>query len=382
MICDKLFDKIDSLNEKYLNFLEDVCNIESPTDFKEGVDRVGAYFIKKAEEKGWQVELFPQAVSGDVVVITMNPTAKGKAISISGHLDTVHPIGLFPSPAVHRDSEKMYGPGVVDCKGGAVAGFMAMDALEQIGFDSRPVMLLLQTDEEKGSMPSGKTTIGTICERSKNSEIFLNLEGHTANMACVTTKGIQRYKFTVTGKAAHSSRCFNGANAILEATYKIQELEKFKDGKSITCNCGVISGGTVPNTVAEVCTFVADFRHKTNEEIDKIEKTVKEIAEKTVIDGCSCTFERISWRIAMTYEERNIKLLERVNEIYRENGLPTLGEKHGLGGSDAADVTAAGIPCMEGLGTYGGGVHSVNEFMYLDSLAQSAKRIASIINCI
>ncbi len=382
MICSELFNKIDMSSDRYLDFLEDVCNIESPTDFKEGVDKVGRYFIKRAEEKGWKTEVFPQPVSGDVVVITMNPDAEGQPISLSGHIDTVHPVGLFSAPAVHRDEEKMYGPGVLDCKGGAVAGFMAMEALESVGFNSLPVMLLLQTDEEKGSMPSNKSTIGYICERSKNSLAFVNLEGHSNGTACMTTKGIQRYKFTVTGKAAHSSRCYQGASAILEAAYKIQELEKYKDPETITCNCGVIEGGTVPNTVAEVCTFYADFRHRTNEEILEIEQTVKKVADSVTVEGCTCVAQRVSYRVAMTYEERNVKLLDTVNRIYSENGLPVLPERHGLGGSDAADVTAYGIPCIEGLGTQGGGVHSVTEFIYLNSLAQSAKRVAAIVYCI
>ena len=50
----------------------------------------------------------------------------------------------------------MYGPGVMDCKGGIVAAIMAMEALEKCGFTERPVQLLLQSDEENGSATSNK----------------------------------------------------------------------------------------------------------------------------------------------------------------------------------------------------------------------------------
>ena len=93
MSVDKLFNEIENLEQDYINFLIDVCNIESPTEDKEGVDAVGKYFIDKANEKGWEVEVFPQPVSGDCVTITLNPNAKGKPVCISGHLDTVHPVG-------------------------------------------------------------------------------------------------------------------------------------------------------------------------------------------------------------------------------------------------------------------------------------------------
>ena len=382
MTCSELFNIIDSINDKYLDFLEDVCNIESPTDYKEGVDKVGKYFIEKAKEKGWRVEVFPQSVSGDVVTITMNPDAKGKLISLSGHLDTVHPLGLFPTPAVRRDEEKMYGPGTLDCKGGAVAGFMAMEALEKAGFTERPVMLLLQTDEEKGSMPSNKATINYMCERSKDAEVFLNLEGYNYDKIGVSRKGIQRYKFTINGKAEHSSRCNQGVSAILEATYKIQELEKLKDVEGITCNCGVISGGTVPNTVAAECIFYADFRHKTNEDIEVIAKLVKSVAENSTVEGATCTVERVSYRVAQPFVERNLKLFQRANEIVAANGLPTTEEGHYAGGSDAADVTVYGIPCLDSLGVSGGGCHAITEYIWLKSLAECAKRVGAIVYCL
>ena len=41
-----IFEKIDSLNGKYIDVWEDVCNIESPSNYKEGVDAVGNYFCE------------------------------------------------------------------------------------------------------------------------------------------------------------------------------------------------------------------------------------------------------------------------------------------------------------------------------------------------
>ena len=84
----------------------------------------------------------------------------------------------------------------------------------------------------------------------------------------------------------------------------------------------------------------------------------------------------------MELTEKNIKLLERMNEIYKENGLPVLTGRKCLSGSDAAYITECGIPCVDNLGTEGGNIHSVNEYIRLDSLAESAKRIAALIYCI
>ncbi len=379
MKCDALFDVIDSLNPNYVKVWEDVCNIESPTKYKAGVDACGEYFAEMARERGWKVEYFRQPVAGDVVDITLNPEADAKPIIFSAHLDTVHPVGSFGTPAVKIEGDKMYGPGVTDCKGGAVAAFLAMDALEKCGFRLRPVKLILQTDEEVSSTISHKSTIGYMCERALESVAFLNLEGYTTGEACLVRKGTITFTFKVEGVEAHGSMCATqGANAILEAAHKIIELEKLKDKDGITCNCGVISGGSVSNTVPGHCEFKANIRFATSEQLAWVRTHVKEIVGRVYVPGCKTTVNDPAGRVAMEYTERNAALLARMNEIFAENGLSELVASKHNGASDAADVTAAGAACIDSLGVRGGKIHSPDEFAYIDSLAECAKRLAVI----
>ena len=65
MSFGKLIETIEELNEQYLDILEDVCNIESPTDYKDGVDAVGDYFAEKARALGFSVECFRHEKAGD-----------------------------------------------------------------------------------------------------------------------------------------------------------------------------------------------------------------------------------------------------------------------------------------------------------------------------
>ena len=83
-------------------------------------------------------------------------------------------------------------------------------------------------------------------------------------------------------------------------------------------------------------------------------------------------------RPAMERVDRNLALLYTVNEIFARNGLSTFQPITKNGGSDASQVTSAGIPCLDGFGTQGGGVHSPNEFGILESLREAAKRLAAI----
>ena len=72
-------------------------------------------------------------------------------------------------------------------------------------------------------------------------------------------------------------------------------------------------------------------------------------------------------------------MLNKINEIFRECGFSELCVGKRNGGSDAADVTTFGIPCVDSLGVKGEHAHSTEEEADIDSLAESAKRISSII---
>ena len=375
----KIFETIDELYEPYLDIWEDACNIESPSKYKEGVDAVGKYFSSIAEKKGWKIDTFYNDVSGNVVTITLNPDSDKKPLIISGHMDTVHPVGLFGTPAVRRDAEYMYGPGVTDCKGGIIGGILAMDALDRHGFNGRPIKLILQSDEEVSSRPSGRKTINHICESSQGAVGFINLEQWHPVTAVLIRKGSLTFEFTVTGKEAHGSLCaVAGANAIVDAAHKIIEIEKLKDHDGLTCNVGVINGGTVANTVAGSCTFRANVRFLKPEQLDWVREYMQKVADTVHVEGCTCKVNQPPARISMDICEKNEKFLNAANDSFEKCGLPRLTINRSNGASDASDVSASGVPCIDSLGVRGGRLHSPDEYAVLESLKECAKRIVAV----
>ena len=376
----KLFEKIDELNAKYIRIWVDSCNIESPTDFKVGVDECGRYLADVAGDFGCDIEILEQNVAGNVYTFTINKESQNQPITLSAHIDTVHPLGAFGSPATRIEGNKILGPGVTDCKGGVIAAMQAMEALKLCGFTDRPVRLILQTDEETGSSTSGRATINYMCESSKDSVAFLNLEGISKkNVACIERKGIANFTLTVRGKEAHSANCATqGANAILEAAHKVIELEKLKDAAGLTCNCGVISGGTVSNTVPGECTVKANVRFANAEQLAWVKDYMQTVADTVYVEGCKTTVELTRLRVAMEYCDRNARLFEKINDILVSSGLDAISITKHKGGSDAAEITEAGIPCLDSFGTKGGDIHSPGEYGLIDSLPEAAKRIAAV----
>lgn len=378
MVCCEVFSAIDALNDKYIGVWEEMCLLESPTANKAAVDAVGRYIADWAREMGFDVESEAMEGAGDPLCITMNPAAEGAPVVMSGHIDTVHPIGLFGTPAVRRDEKYIYGPGVVDCKGGVVAAMQVMEALKQCGFTARPVKLVVQTDEETSSKNSGKRTIEFMVEKSRGAAAFLNGEGCTGKFT-LARKGIVRYRLTVHGKAAHSAKCTEGISAITEAAHKIIRLEEMKDTAGLTCNCGVIQGGTVANSVAASCWFLVDIRFANDEQFKTAEATIREVAETSYLAGTTCEIELVSQRPAMELTDTNMALYNRINEILAAEGMETVEYQHAMGGADSAYTTIAGIPTIDSIGVDGEGIHSVREKGLLSSLALSAKRQAAII---
>ncbi len=373
MIDQEKFSTIDNLKEEYVNFLIDVTKIESPTSYKKGVDDACNLVIEKALKKGWKVETLEESSVGNPVAITINENSNGAPIVFSGHMDTVHPIGTIKVNPVRIAEDKLYGPGVYDCKGGIIAGFMAMDALERLGFKDRPVKLVIQTDEENSSILSDKRTVKFMAEQSKNALAFFNLEPYLKGFVSTARKGIIRYKFTVKGVSAHSANCPDGVNALTEACHKIIELEKLKDKNGITCNVGIINGGTVANTVPDLCTFVADIRFASLEQLDYVNQLVSKICSQSTVKGTTSTFEKVSFRTSMEETEQNLDLLRKVNKILENNGFEKLTPRRGAGGSDAADMTAYGITCLDSLGVMGKNMHSLDEYALISSLTACAK---------
>ncbi len=377
---EELFQIMDELYPEYLDVWENLCKIESPSSDKAGVDAVGSYVMEIAKDHGWRIEIHKEDVSGDAISITMNPEAQAYPIAVSAHMDTVHPKGSFGESVTMRDKENLYAPGALDCKGGIAQALFAMHSLEKLGFRERPIILLLQSDEEIGSRTSEKRTVKFMADKAKDAIGFFNLEGSSPGYACVKRKGIIYYTFKIKGVEAHSGNCaIAGANAILEAAHKIIEIEKIKDHEGITCNCGVIKGGTVPNTVPGECEFCVNIRYSNQKELEEITARIEEIEKEVYVPGCVTKAYKTGFRVAMEMSEKNLSLLSKVNKIFEENELSTLLPGRGNGGSDAADISSYGIPCIDSISVTGGNVHSPSEFAALKSLLDSSKRLALII---
>ena len=163
----------------------------------------------------------------------------GKQVLVLAHSDTVWPMGTLGAMPFREAEGRLWGPGVLDIKGGIALFLFAMRAAKHFGLPlPGSVLLQVNSDEEIGS-PSSRP----LTERNAlASEAVLVLEPGTGLTGKLKTerKGVGGYRVTVLGQAAHAGVDFErGASAVIELARQIEVIAGWTDlARGLTVNPG------------------------------------------------------------------------------------------------------------------------------------------------
>src|SRR2546423_14618111 len=81
---------------KIVKTIRQFVEIESPSDVKQSVDRVGTVLASRFAELGGRVRVHPAEKFGKHLQIDFRPRGnKIKPVLLLGHIDTVYPIGTI-----------------------------------------------------------------------------------------------------------------------------------------------------------------------------------------------------------------------------------------------------------------------------------------------
>jgi len=362
--------------------LREMVLIQSGSYNKKGVDRVVGLIQSVFKNNKVFCHVVKQKTFGNhLIVRSFNKITPLKQVLLVGHMDTV-----FPEDTTFtwykEDNKNSYGPGVIDMKGGLVAGIFAIKALEFAGLlEKIPITFLFNSDEEIGSKSSGKLIED---EAIKSAFAFVMEAGGLAGEVVTGRKGIISAKLNIRGKAGHAA--FAGkdkASAIAELAHKTIAFESLNDHKrGITVNVGKIKGGIGPNTVPENAMAFIDFRFSSVEDKKYLEGKIKDIVKKQHTPNTSCKVEILTSRPPMNQCTVNRKLFDTVKEVAQNLNL-LLKEEFRSGASDANLIAQHNVPVIDGLGPIGGKDHSKHEYMIKESLVQKTALIAcSIDKCL
>ncbi len=354
--------------------LKELVEIESPTSDKAAVDRLGARISNELKELGGATQTYPQANAGDHLLARWGEGQGG--ILVLGHMDTVFELGTLALRPFKEVDGKLYGPGVLDMKGGIALLLVTLRMLKQHNlWPAQPLTTLFTSDEETGSLTSREL----IESQASQAAVVLCLEPGLANGALKTArKGTGDIELRVRGVAAHAGvEHERGRNTIEELAHHILSAQGLTDyARGTTVNVGVASGGTRPNVVPEEAGALIDFRVTSMEEVQRLEEWAHN--REPIVAGTQVSAALVLNRPPMPRDKTMARTFARVQVIARELGM-VLTEGSTGGGSDANFVAPLGIPVLDGLGAVGEGAHSEREYVRAASLAERAALLAGLL---
>lgn len=359
-----------------LDVLKRMVELESPSDNKPAVDRLGGYLAQEFGQLGGKIKFFSQQSQGDHLMAEF-PGNSGKPLLLLGHFDTVWPLGTLNSMPFRVEGGRAFGPGVYDMKAGIAMMLFAVKALRNRSRGNhRPVTVLLDTDEEVGSI-TGRPVVEAT---AKDCEAVLVMEPSQGIVGALKTarKGVGDYTVRVRGRASHAGVDFEkGHSAVVELARQVVAIAGFTDlARGITVNPGVVQGGTRTNVVAAEACVEVDIRIARAADGPELER--KFAALKPVDSGCTLEVSGGLNRPPMERTEETARLFRMAQELSRPLGMD-LDEAATGGGSDGNFTSGMGIPTLDGLGAVGEGAHAAHESILIEELPRRTALLARLI---
>lgn len=362
-----------------LQLLRQIVEIESPSDNKAAVDKLGEFLAAQFSNLGGKVRVHRVSDYGNHLQIDFAGGAGHKPVMLLGHFDTVWPLGTLARMPFRIEGGRAYGPGVLDMKAAIVMMIYALLTLREAGASHRATTIFLDTDEEVGSASSRPITESI----ARECEAVLVLEPGQGPQGFLKTsrKGVGDFMIRVKGLASHAGVDFEkGQSAIVELARQILEITKFIDpARGITVNPGVVQGGTRSNVVAAEAWAHVDIRLARMADKAELEEQFANL--RPFNPQCSVEVTGGLNRPPMERTEGNVRLFELARSLAKELGLE-LGESSTGGGSDGNFTSALGIPTLDGLGAVGEGAHAVHEAIVLDEFPRRTAILAGLIESI
>ena len=295
-----------------------------------------------------------------------------KQILLVGHYDTVHSAGSFE---LRQEQDRLYGPGVLDMKGGIVAAIWIIHAFRSLKIEpGKELLCFFNSDEEIGSEDSSELLYAMAVRASA----ALVLEPAAGEDLKTGRKGQMEITVRVEGRSSHAGAHHEkGINAIEELAHEILAFQAMTDySVGTTVNVGVCSGGSVPNIVPDEAEARLDCRYSSLEEYEVLRKKIEALPVSVPGTIRSVTVRRAFPPMEQT--EQNLTLFSLACQAAENLGI-TVGNAFVGGRSDGNLLSGRGIPVLDGLGLVGSGIHTKEEYILLSRIPERYALTAGLI---
>lgn len=380
----------EAIEARRADLLDDLrLHVETPTGGfnTPALDETRQRFITRLEALGARTELVPGEPKPDWLpggasdtipptAICRRPSDTPRSVLIAGHLDTVHdPDGPFRELTIAPDGKTATGPGCVDMKGGLVIAMGALEALHETGIPAS-WGFLMNSDEETGSFHSAKA----IANESARYDLGLALEPAMAGgELAIERSGSGQFMIECRGRAAHVGRSFSeGVSAVTALARRILEVSEMPDpAHGRILSIGPLEGGVATNAVPDRARAWGNARFPSPEAADEIDAMLNALA--TPDDAMPATrvytcFNRPAKPLTPQTERLALEARKAAEDLGQSLPFASTG-----GVCDGNIMQHAGLPTIDTLGVRGGGLHTPDEWIELESLVERCQLLALLI---
>ena len=290
---------------------------------------------------------------------------------LTGHMDTVfgadHPFQSLTwlEPGV------LGGPGVADMKGGIAVMLAALSAFEanagaaRLGYE-----VIINSDEEVGS--PGSAALIAQAARGKRAALTYEPAALPDGTLAGARPGSGNFSFVIGGKSAHAGRNpEDGRNAIVAAADLALRLAKAR-GPQLSVNVAKVDGGGPNNVVPDNAVLRVNLRPATLDD---------QARAQSLIDGAVgqvAAEHDVSIHAHGGFGRPPKPMTPEAGQLFGlvEQAGADLGQSIGWqptgGVCDGNNIAACGVPVIDTMGVRGGKIHSMEEYLIVESLAERA----------
>ena len=302
--------------------------------------------------------------------LKVRPDAPAQLL-FTGHMDTVFAADHAFQQTRWMDGEVLNGPGVADMKGGIAVMLAALKAVEASeGAANLGYEVIINSDEEVGSL--GSAALIAEAARGKKAALTYEPSALPDGTLAGARPGSGNFAITIHGRSAHAGRNpEDGRNAIAAAAHLTLLFEAMRQ-PGLTVNPARIDGGSPTNVVPDVAILRVNLRPATPE---------LETIARAMIDEA----------VALVSTEREVRIelhggfarppkpmtpeAEALFNLVKQAGADlgqAIGWQASGGVCDGNNIAACGVPVVDTMGVRGGKIHSMEEFLIVESLKERA----------
>jgi glutamate carboxypeptidase len=257
-------------------------------------------------------------------------------------------------------------------KGGLAVMLAALEAVEAgplapgLGYE-----VVINSDEEVGS--PGSAALIAEAARGKSAAFTYEPSALPDGTLAGARPGSGNFSIVVAGRSAHAGRNPDeGRNALLAAAELALRLDSAK-GPGLTVNPARIDGGGPNNVVPDHAILRVNMRPATLADQARAQAALEEaVAEVAARRDVRMTLHGGWGRPPKPLDPAAERLFALVRDCGADLGQ-AIGWRATGGVCDGNNIAACGVPVVDTMGARGGAIHSPDEYLLVESLAERAQ---------